>query len=193
MKPRNTRIYIYLIVLILISLSFMTCNKKEEETDAPVNAVESQPDDEDASAPLLGDMKQSGRIRKDLTSLEAAKLMGNGINLGNTMEAYGRKVLGITAEVSKYETLWGQPVTTQEMIDKMKEAGFDTLRVPVAWTNTMDFENGDYKISDRYLDRVEEIINYGLNAGMYVIINDHWDGGWWGRMSCSGQRFLCRG
>ncbi|HHT89268.1 MAG TPA: glycoside hydrolase family 5 protein [Clostridiales bacterium] len=188
MKPRNTRICIYLIVLILISLSFMTCNKKEEETDAPVNAVESQPDDEDASAPLLGDMKQSGRIRKDLTSLEVTKLMGNGINLGNTMEAYGRKVLGITAEVSKYETLWGQPVTTQEMIDKMKEAGFDTLRVPVAWTNTMDFENGDYTISGRYLDRVEEIINYGLNAGMYVIINDHWDGGWWGMFGSATQK-----
>ena len=81
MKPRNTRICICLIILILTSLSFICCNKKEEETDAPVNAVESQPDDEVASAPLLGDMKQSGRIRKDLTSLEVTKLMGNALIL----------------------------------------------------------------------------------------------------------------
>ena len=120
-----------------------------------------------------------------LTSLELVKLMGNGINLGNTMEAYGRKDLGINAEVSSYETFWGQPVTTPEMIQSMKDAGFDTLRIPVAWTNAMDFENGDYTIGEHYLDRVEEIINYALDAGMYVIVNDHWDGGWWGKFDAT--------
>jgi endoglucanase len=121
-----------------------------------------------------------GSIREDLTALELTTLMGNGINLGNTMEAYGHLSLGTTADVSAYETCWGQPVTTQDMITGMKEAGFDTIRIPVAWTNTMDYESGDYTISDAYLDRVEEIINYARNEGMYVIINDHWDGGWWG-------------
>lgn len=122
----------------------------------------------------------SGQIHKELTALEAVKLMGNGINLGNTMEAYGRASAGVGAEVSVYETAWGMPVTTQEMVTAMKEAGFDSLRIPVAWTNAMDFESGDYTIGKEYLDRVEEIINYGLNAGMYVVVNDHWDGGWWG-------------
>lgn len=123
----------------------------------------------------------NGYIREELTSVELTKLMGNGINLGNTMEAYGRAEYGIAADVSKYETYWGQPVTTQESVSAMKAAGFDTLRVPVAWTNMMDFENGDYTINTAYLDRVEEIINYALNADMHVIVNDHWDGGWWGR------------
>ncbi|GAB6089963.1 glycoside hydrolase family 5 protein [Spirochaeta dissipatitropha] len=121
-----------------------------------------------------------GYMRKDLTALELVHLMGNGINLGNTMEAWGRPALGLTADVSAYETFWGQPVTTQEMISAMKEAGFDSLRIPVAWTNTMDYENGDYTIREDYLDRVEEIINYALNEDMYVMVNAHWDGGWWG-------------
>ena len=121
-----------------------------------------------------------GSIRSELSSLELAELMGNGINLGNTMEAYGRAALGTSAEPTKYETYWGQPVTNQEMIDGMKAAGFDTIRIPVAWTNMMAFETGDYTIDESYLARVKEIVDYARNAGMYVIINDHWDGGWWG-------------
>ena len=122
----------------------------------------------------------NGVMREDLTALEVTNLMGNGINLGNTMEAYGRASLGVEAEVSEYETFWGQPVTTQEMITSMKEAGFDSIRIPIAWTNAMDFESGDYTIGEDYLNRIEEIMNYAFNEEMYVIINDHWDGGWWG-------------
>ncbi len=79
-----------------------------------------------------------------------------------------------------FENAWGQPTTTQEMIDDMKAMGFDTIRIPVAWTNGMNYESGDYTIDERLLNRVETIVNYALNADMYVIINDHWDGGWWG-------------
>ena len=115
-----------------------------------------------------------------MTSLEVAYYMGNGTNLGNTMEAYGRTEIGFDAEVSAYETIWGQPITTEAMIQGMKESGFDTLRIPVAWTNTMDLDNGNYTINQAYLDRVAEIVTYALDAGMFVIVNDHWDGGWWG-------------
>ena len=117
---------------------------------------------------------------KELSALELVKKMGNGINLGNTMEAYGHPSYLNGVDPTSFESLWGQPYTTQEMIDDMKEMGFDTIRIPVAWTNGMNFESGDYTIDERLLNRVEEIVNYALNADMYVIINDHWDGGWWG-------------
>ncbi len=116
-------------------------------------------------------------------AVEMTRRMGNGINLGNTMEACNNgKSGGFTSDIpSFYETMWGQPVTTPEMIRGMKEAGFDTLRIPVAWmTNATHLDRGDYTISEKYLNRVEEIVNYALDAGMIVIINDHWDGGWWG-------------
>ncbi len=115
------------------------------------------------------------------SSIEVTRMMGNGINLGNTMEAYGHTSGGVNAATSYYETCWGQPVTTQEMIQGMKDAGFDTLRIPVAWTNMMDFENGDYTINTDYLDRIQEIVDWAIEAEMYVIVNDHWDGGWWGK------------
>ncbi len=124
----------------------------------------------------------NGVMRKELTSLELVTLMGNGINLGNTMEACDNTVGNVTDDTSHYETYWGCPVTTQEAIDGMKAAGFDSIRIPVAWmTNATTLgKDGDYTISEAYLDRVEEIINYALNNDMYVILNDHWDGGWYG-------------
>jgi len=115
----------------------------------------------------------------DVTSLEMARLLGYGINLGNTMEACNSGNRIPNRDPSVYETMWGNPVTTQEMITGMRNAGFKTLRVPVAWTNAIDFEDDELIINPAYLDRVEEIVNYALNEDMYVIINNHWDHGWW--------------
>ena len=122
---------------------------------------------------------------KDLSATEVTKRMGNGINLGHVMDAYGRKSLGTTASVIEYETAWGQPITTKEMIEGIKKAGFDTIRIPVSWTNTMNYEIGDYTINSAYLDRVEELIDYALQSELFVIVNDHWDGGWWGMFGSS--------
>ncbi|MDE5894153.1 MAG: glycoside hydrolase family 5 protein, partial [Acetatifactor sp.] len=155
-----------------------------EESGNPAQDSTESGGQETSTANKGGD---DGVVRESLTALEVAELMGNGINLGNTMEAYGRGSLGTSADPTRYETCWGQPVTTQEMLDGMKAAGFDTLRLPVAWTNMMDFETGDYTINSAYLDRVEEIVGYARNAGMYVIINDHWDGGWWGMFGSASE------
>jgi len=126
-------------------------------------------------------------------SIEYARLLGNGINLGNTMEAYGHVNPGIDQPVSAYETLWGQPVTTAQMLVAMKKSGFDSIRIPVAWTNTMDFEHDNFTIAEAYLDRVQEIVDYALAADMRVIINDHWDGAWWGMFGSSNAQTRAKG
>lgn len=135
--------------------------------------------------PCVGSAEEAvvdnGVMREGLTALEATRLMGNGINLGNTMEACDNNVGIKTNTPLSYETHWGQPKTTQAMIDGMKAAGFDTIRIPVAWmTNATHLYEGDYTIDADYMDRVEEVVRYARKAGMYVIINDHWDGGWYG-------------
>lgn len=135
--------------------------------------------------PCVGSAEEAvvdnGVMREGLTALEATRLMGNGINLGNTLEACDNNVGIKTNAPLSYETYWGQPKTTQAMIDGMKAAGFDTIRIPVAWmTNATHLYEGDYTIDAGYMDRVEEIVRYARKAGMYVIINDHWDGGWYG-------------
>lgn len=125
--------------------------------------------------------EDDGVMRQELTAIELTRLMGNGTNLGNTFEACDNAAGNTGKAPTSYETYWGQPVTTQEMLTSLKAAGFDSIRIPVAWmTNATHLSQGDYTIDPAYLDRVEEVVNYARNAGMYVIINDHWDGGWWG-------------
>lgn len=175
---KNAKRMVIMVFLLAVTL-FAACKGSEEETPTPT-AVPTQAAD-NSQIPDKGTPDDvTPVVTKELTSLEVMRLMGNGINLGNTMEAYGRADHGVTAEVAVYETAWGAPVTTQEMISGMKAAGFDSLRIPVAWTNTMYYEDGDYTIREDYLERVAEIVNYALKENMYVIVNDHWDGGWWG-------------
>lgn len=113
---------------------------------------------------------------------EVAKSMGVGWNLGNTMEAYeAQNCEKITYEwipvkgsntPSDYETCWGAPVTTQEMIDGVKDAGFSTVRIPVFWGNMMQ-NDGSWTIDKQYLGRVKEIVDYCLNDDLYAVINIH--------------------
>lgn len=151
--------FLHLFSLMLAVLMLIPCVGSAEEAEAVDNGV----------------------MREGLTALEATRLMGNGINLGNTLEACDSNVGIKTNTPLSYETHWGQPKTTQAMIDGMKAAGFDTIRIPVAWmTNATHLYEGDYTIDADYMNRVEEVVRYARKAGMYVIVNDHWDGGWYG-------------
>ena len=134
-----------------------------------------------STLPALADAADDGVMREGLSALELTRLMGNGTNLGNTFEACNTNLpYAPSKDPSTYEVSWGAPVTTQEMLLSMKAAGFDTIRIPVAWmTNATDMPRS-YTINPAYLARVKEVVDYARNAGMYVIINDHWDGGWWG-------------
>ncbi|MGN0656119.1 MAG: glycoside hydrolase family 5 protein [Ruminiclostridium sp.] len=140
-----------------------------------------------ASAPAEATPDSDEEAIKAMTSLEMIRAMGNGINLGNTLEAYNHNSFVNGGNPDGFETVWGQPYTTAEMIQGMKDAGFDTIRIPVAWTNGMNYEEWDYTIDERLMSRVETVVNYALDADMYVIVNDHWDGGWWGMFGSEDQ------
>ncbi len=181
MRSLKKRIISMLLMLVLVISTFVACDNGT--TDGGGKSTEKV---EHLSKNGITTYDH-GVMRTELTAVELTKLMGNGINLGNTMEAVSTS-LGTDRKPTAYETAWGQPVTTQEMITAMKEAGFDSIRIPVAWMNTVDYANGDdYTISEDYLNRVEEIINYALNEDMYVVVNDHWDGGWWGMFGSEDQ------
>ncbi len=92
--------------------------------------------------------------------------MGIGWNLGNTLDATGGQ--GVDSETS-----WGCPKTTQALITKVKNLGFNTVRVPVSWANHTSGTN--YTIDSEWMDRVQEVVDYCYNEDMYVILNIHHD------------------
>lgn len=87
-----------------------------------------------------------------------------GWNAGNTLEASGG------------ETAWGNPRITQALMNKVKALGFEAVRLPCAWDQYADKKTA--KISETWLKRVKEVVQYCMNANLYVLLNIHWDEGW---------------
>ena len=109
-----------------------------------------------ATAVRLGAMR-------NLSSVQLAAQMSPGWNLGNSLEAIGG------------ETAWGNPPANQALFNAVKAAGFKTVRIPVSWSQYAD---ANYNISASWMARVKEVVDAARSAGLYTIINVHWDGGW---------------
>ena len=104
------------------------------------------------------------------TATEAVKNMKVGWNLGNTFDSHEIGVTGVT----ETETLRGQAVTTPELMEMMKMAGFNAIRVPVTWYPHLD-ASGNIDLA--WMNRIQEVVDYVINQGMYCIINVHHDTG----------------
>ena len=112
--------------------------------------------------------------------------MGTGWNLGNTLDATSDWLRGKPSLPIDYETAWGNPEVTPELIRTIKEAGFGTVRVPVTWDHHIG-PAPDYEIQPAWLDRVREVVDTVLSSGMYCIINVHHDTGTHGWLHASAQ------
>ncbi|MDQ0746461.1 endoglucanase [Streptomyces africanus] len=104
--------------------------------------------------------------------------MGAGWNLGNQLEA--------TTNGYPSETAWGQPTVTQALIDKVRAAGFKTIRIPVSYLGYIG-PGPNYTINASWLNRVQEVVNYAYNRGLHVLINMHGDG----YKSVNGSWLIC--
>jgi aryl-phospho-beta-D-glucosidase BglC (GH1 family) len=97
--------------------------------------------------------------RAQLTSQEAALQMQKGINLGNTLEP-------------PLEGGWNNPAAQEYYFDMYKDAGFNCVRVPVRWDQHTQ-AGYPYKIDEAWLQRVEQVVDWGLSRGLFIIINAH--------------------
>lgn len=134
-------------------------------TIAPTATPEPTPTE--APAPTEVPKTTAAEPFRNLTADEMVAEMGTGWNLGNTMDGH--------TGFSPLETLWQPYVTTKGLITAVHDAGFNTVRVPVTWGNMIDDENG-YAINEKWMARVQEIVDYCVSQDMYCIINVHHDG-----------------
>jgi aryl-phospho-beta-D-glucosidase BglC (GH1 family) len=101
------------------------------------------------------------------TAMEIVAAMEPGWNLGNTLDAVGAD-----------ETAWGNPRVTQQLIDNIAAQGYNSIRIPVTWDNHQA-KTAPYAVEDAYMDRVQEVVGYALNADLHVLINIHHDSWIW--------------
>jgi aryl-phospho-beta-D-glucosidase BglC (GH1 family) len=87
-----------------------------------------------------------------------------GWNIGNSLEAISN------------ETAWGNPAINQQLINSVKAAGFNAVRIPASWD--IHANQTTLQIDPAWMARVKQVVDYAYGQGMYVILNIHWDGGW---------------
>jgi len=121
-------------------------------------------------------------MQRDAKEIVAA--MGMGWNLGNTFDSYHRVSsqrdgagYAIGEDVTRLETMWlsgSGDATTLTLIKRLKELGFETIRIPVTWHRVADPDN-NWTIWTPYMDRVHEVVKMAYDEGMYVVLNVHHD------------------
>lgn len=90
-----------------------------------------------------------------------------GWNVGNTLDSHN--------SVTGGETGWGNPQINQVLLNGVKAAGYDMVRVPVTYMAQIG-DAPDYIIAPARLNRVQQVVDMCYEAGLKVMINIHHDG-----------------
>ena len=143
-------ISLFMILCVLLSL-FTACAQAES-----------------AQVPDL-DIKR--RPIPDNEAMAFLKQVGVGWNLGNTFDAI-KGGWNKNADEMTVETSWVGIRTEERMIEALQNAGFTAIRVPASWHDHVD-EN--YQISEKWLNRVQEVVDWAYSRRKYVILNIHHD------------------
>jgi hypothetical protein len=94
-----------------------------------------------------------------LTARQAVEQMGCGLNLGNTLEPPS-------------EGAWNNPPAQQRYFHDIRVAGFTWVRLPIHWGSHLAAEP-PYTLDPAWLDRVEQVVDWGLAEGLFVSFDAH--------------------
>lgn len=156
-----------LLSYIIMLLMLPACSSKEIKANMELSTPEANEEPQPTYSKFL--------IRDNFSTNQLVDEMGLGINLGNALDATGDWIN--PSSIANYETAWGSPIITKEMIEGYAKAGYSSLRIPVTWSNMMINEE-NYRIHPDLLNRVESILNWTLDCGMVAIINVHHENEW---------------
>lgn len=160
-----------LLTALLLSAAILVTGCSKSEQPAPDSVPAQETTEPTAEFPDLS----------SLTSQEIVSSMTIGWNLGNTLDSCqaDRDGDGVINEhvadgEEPDETLWGNPPATKELFQALLDSGVNAVRIPVTWRDHIDAQGN---ISETWLNRVQEVVDYAYDLGMFVIINVHHDGG----------------
>lgn len=156
-----------------------TAEKIEEAADIideTADKIDEIADEIDKSAEEI-DEKKEEEPKEEFVSdrsyvFDTLSKINVGWNLGNSLDARGA---GNTVES---ETYWGNPKTSQEIIDEVAKKGFNAIRIPITWAEHVG-SAPDYKIDEAWLNRVQEVVDYAVADDLYIMINTHHEENEW--------------
>lgn len=176
MKEKNVKLFAASLTAAL-ALTLTGCSQESGKTSSVIQAAEDNAETETDTAQPELEITAEKETAADAdteapTAAQVLSQMNVGWNLGNTFDAWG------APNPINNETYWGNPKTTKEMIDAIRAQGFNTIRIPVTWSENVGTAP-EYKIDDAWLERVAEVVDYAYNEGMFVIIDTHHEPDFW--------------
>ena len=160
--------YIASVLVFLILVVNLTACKEAGNTEEAGNIAETGNNTETQTGEKTISLETKNI--PDNEAIQFVEEMKIGWCLGNTFDAIDNNSLKDELE---YERAWNGSYTTEEMIDTVQEAGFNTVRIPVSWHNHLT--DDDYTISEAWMDRVNEVVDWCIDRDLYVILNIHHD------------------
>jgi endoglucanase len=160
------RIALLMAAIMLLGL-FAACAPDGEPAASPDIPT---PGETETNDPTPGGPEEPdwGGAFTPVTGWEMMAAMGVGINIGNTLDAIGDP--GVRQGLES-ETLWGAERIERWQLEAIAMKGFDSVRIPVTWTNHMDKDT--LQIDGEWMDRVQECVDMALEAGLIVVLNTH--------------------
>ena len=101
-----------------------------------------------------------------------------GWNLGNQFECSAPGQNAESEEIGNpegsinAEKAWGNPVVTEAMIQAVKNAGFNAIRIPIRWQCHIT-NSDEMSIDAAWIARIKEVVGWCLKNDLKVIINAH--------------------
>ncbi|KAH9905585.1 glycoside hydrolase family 5 protein [Xylariomycetidae sp. FL2044] len=109
-----------------------------------------------------------------ISAEEYVAAINPGWNLGNTLDAVPD------------EGSWNNPAVVQSTFDDVAAAGFKSVRIPVTYSDHFTGSSPDWTIDPEWLQRVSDVVDMALDAGLYVLTNVHHDSWEWADVSIDG-------
>ena len=101
-----------------------------------------------------------------------------GWNLGNQFECSAPNQDGESEDIGNpegsinAEIAWGNPRVTEAMIQAVKNAGFNAIRIPIRWQCHIT-NSDEMSIDPAWIARIKEVVDWCLKNDLKVIINAH--------------------
>jgi endoglucanase len=159
---RGLRLSVVSLFLLIFAVSLSVCAGKSSAPASP-SFLAHVP----ASPYLENDNPREQASGKTVIEYFRDEKIACGWNLGNTLDSHRDGYSG--------ETMWGNPLVNQELMNGVKSAGFDIIRIPITWMGEIGYAP-DYRITRSRLRRIGEIVEMARKAGLKAIINLHHDG-----------------
>ncbi len=178
---KNTKKYLsllmFILLLVVLACSIYVLRTLKMKNDAYVAGLSNNGS---SSAETISSIPQRQEIEitkldLDFRNLTASTIVDKkvlGWNLGNSFTYYETENKAIEGDLNTYyETAMGNPEVTKELINYVSSCGFSSIRIPVSFRDHCSIDaNGNFTLSEAWLNRIQEVIDYCISYDLLVIL-----------------------